>query len=423
MLAVSVEYAYRRAALVVWPQSNSVSIMAQGGISGAIEYVASKCARIRDESGSKANTDTLVAHLVDAWIEDRRWFPSQKHPALQDMLELLHETANPALTTRFLESVVVRVYAGSENDALIEAAAQVGPDGMRRFLPVFARENLRKHPAGVVDVVWRLTERYWARGDGGWTSALQDVASAVFGALAGTLEPVVDGSVPSWNRPEPRNLDAEAVCDLFSVGWTIGLEPQALEACRLISEHPQQVTPDRVLPKALGALKERSREFRNAATYGALWLRASEALLARSSSHPEKPRDWHIDARFQCDCKGCRQLQAFCEDPTDTIVRIAVAQSVRQHLRDVIKGQNLDISYQTERRGRPYSLICTKNRASFNRRLAEYEEDLVQIKLLVNSAPDPESSGAVSEDLARLRKTIGLPALPTNRISRPSVPD
>jgi hypothetical protein len=36
----------------------------------------------------------------------------------------------------------------------------------------------------------------------------------------------------------------------------------------------------------------------------------------------------------------------------------------------------------TDRRGRPYSLVCTKNQASYDRRAKQRENDLADINLL-----------------------------------------
>ena len=43
--------------------------------------------------------------------------------------------------------------------------------------------------------------------------------------------------------------------------------------------------------------------------------------------------------------------------------------------------QRLDINHVTERRGRPFTLVCTKNRASHRRRLAEYTQDVACMRL------------------------------------------
>lgn len=37
---------------------------------------------------------------------------------------------------------------------------------------------------------------------------------------------------------------------------------------------------------------------------------------------------------------------------------------------------NCDLDLRTDKRGRPYTLVCTKNRASFERRVRQRTQDL-----------------------------------------------
>jgi hypothetical protein len=47
-----------------------------------------------------------------------------------------------------------------------------------------------------------------------------------------------------------------------------------------------------------------------------------------------------------------------------------------------IRGAHSDVGVTTERRGRPYSLICTKNQASYERRRKQRARDLADLKRL-----------------------------------------
>ena len=64
----------------------------------------------------------------------------------------------------------------------------------------------------------------------------------------------------------------------------------------------------------------------------------------------------------------------------------------------------------TERRGRPYTLVCTKNRASYRRRLDEYAEDVTVMRTLIRSAPGGEQSAICAPSLARLNAAIAASA-------------
>jgi hypothetical protein len=55
---------------------------------------------------------------------------------------------------------------------------------------------------------------------------------------------------------------------------------------------------------------------------------------------------------------------------------------LRQHLHQQIDRHRIDCAHVTERRGRPYTLVCTKNQASFDRELKQYKTDCKLLKEL-----------------------------------------
>ena len=131
-----------------------------------------------------------------------------------------------------------------------------------------------------------------------------------------------------------------------------------------------------------------------------------DALLARSSTPPAEPRDWSIAADVACDCDLCRKLSIFCQDPVVREARFPVRQDLRDHLRLAIERQELDLDHETERRGRPYSLVCTKNRASHKRRNTEYVGDVSRMRWLLESAPRRDETERFPAEQERLRQAI-----------------
>ena len=57
-------------------------------------------------------------------------------------------------------------------------------------------------------------------------------------------------------------------------------------------------------------------------------------------------------------------------------------QDLRLHVESAIETGRLDVDCRTERRGSPHTLICTKNRATYERRCAQYAEDIAHMRLL-----------------------------------------
>ena len=73
---------------------------------------------------------------------------------------------------------------------------------------------------------------------------------------------------------------------------------------------------------------------------------------------------------------------------------------LRKHLHQRIKAARLDMTHVTERRGSPFTLGCTKNRATHKRRLAE---DIARMSSLVQLSPGAKSAEG---RLDRLRGAI-----------------
>ena len=48
----------------------------------------------------------------------------------------------------------------------------------------------------------------------------------------------------------------------------------------------------------------------------------------------------------------------------------------RSHVENTIRNAKCDLDTKTEQRGRPYSLICTKNQASYKLKVKQRKQDL-----------------------------------------------
>ena len=205
--------------------------------------------------------------------------------------------------------------------------------------------------------------------------------------------------------PRHGRLDQASVRDLFVLASRFGLADQAVLAARAIGDHPETVTPDRMLPAALAEIREHEGLARTEA-YGVLWRQAADFLLARSSTPPFEPNDWTIAAEVPCDCELCARLRAFCRHPVRRVERFKVRKDLRKHLHQTIDRHRIDLYHETERQGRPYTLVCTKNRASHRRRLKEYADDLEWMASLLASAPERERRGMEARRVARLKEAL-----------------
>jgi hypothetical protein len=465
---VSLERAYRHAALVVWPRSRTLDVIASTGVDGAVAWVAAEL----DRNGGTA--DERIAHLftklIDLWPTDGDHDRDRSSRAR--MLDVLSGIDDEARTLRFLRNVVLSRYRRGDNEHLPAALRVVGLDAADRLLADLVTAHVTPRTSAVLALLRLIEEQCRESAESAWRDVLrksvhaalvtlcealaartgddEDEPKAAFNAIEDTFiedendwveddeedddwveedddpqaaEPGRPGSSavtlrdlvafraggavrrPAWS------LGDEAVRDVFALTSRCGLTSDAARAATLIVRLPEVVAPDRTLPAALGDL-HREEGLPDTAPYAALWGRATASLLGRSATPPDEPRDWKIASDTNCDCAHCAELRAFCENPDAEVGRFPLREELRCHLEMIIRTRHLDIDHVTERKGRPYTLVCTKNRASHQRRLAEYAEDVSHMESLVRSAPGGAQAARCESDLARLREAVaaGKPA-------------
>ena len=77
-------------------------------------------------------------------------------------------------------------------------------------------------------------------------------------------------------------------------------------------------------------------------------------------------------------------------------------------LHGVIDPHKLDMSHVTERKGSPYTLACTKNRANHERRLKEYAGDVKQTAPLAELAPAGSALSDIRTVCGQLREAVAV---------------
>ena len=425
---VSVERAYRRAAFVLWPRSKAVAILAGGDVAGAVAWVAADLDRHAGEGGERVRERT--AQLIDAWPTSPY---DQDAEGRARMLRLLSATGDEAQAARFLRRVVLTRYDGSENEPLAVVVDMMGPSAARRFLPDLAAAHLRKRPTDTLALLRCLEETRDDASGAAWDRALRAAVRAVLQALPAALPPprerhtvvpsfqgreglsddALDGAIDRGTELDagkrPTRFGDEAVHDLFTLALRRGSAAEAETAAAAVVAQPAAVTPDRTLPAALGRLHAEEGAAGSGA-FALLWRHAAEFLLARSARPPEEPSDWVIGANVGCRCEHCRRLRDFCKDPAARTARYPLRKELRAHLHQTIDRRGLDIEHVTERRGRPFTLVCTKTRATYRRPLAEYAEDVACMRGLIESSPSDVHAARSAPDLVRLRGAVAAAA-------------
>jgi hypothetical protein len=122
------------------------------------------------------------------------------------------------------------------------------------------------------------------------------------------------------------------------------------------------------------------------ATPAATRLRAAALahLRARVAEPLAPPADWRRPSRVPCRCTNCTALARYLDDPDRPGWILKANEADRRHVEDTIRKAASDVDTKTDQRGRPYSLVCVKNQASYERRAAQRAQDLQDLALLGN---------------------------------------
>ena len=107
-----------------------------------------------------------------------------------------------------------------------------------------------------------------------------------------------------------------------------------------------------------------------------------EHLRARAALPLEAPRDWARAGALDCSCGHCRELNRFLIDAERSTWHFKAAEPDRSHVEASIQRVRCDVDCATDKRGLPYSLVCTKNQASYERRAAQRKRDLEDLTRL-----------------------------------------
>jgi hypothetical protein len=183
-------------------------------------------------------------------------------------------------------------------------------------------------------------------------------------------------------QPWQRTIDVEAgfVVDLFTALEKID-DGLAHRVADYVLAWPKTYGLDGVLVPAVRRLTQ-SLETKGSAAVRRLRLFCIEHLRARVAEPLEAPRDWRRASALSCRCPRCAELGRYLADPERKTWAFKAAEADRGHVEATIRQARCDLDVTTDRRGRPYSLICTKNQASYERRKQQRKTDLENLAAL-----------------------------------------
>ena len=372
----SFERTYQRAALVLWPQRRRLAVFNQGGLRATLPHLG-ELARRWVESGAGAESPLwreaheLSGHMLRTWAVP---ITLGRNPARSDASTLLDLLTQLNDTQRIESFVLDRMACGThgegDNAALIAALrllpAARASEAVERIVAANAHASL----AACGGLLARAAKL------GTLTGGLAGAARALVKALPGDPARTQQAEY-SWRAPP---LEPGFIVDLMTALPRIDADLAERAVTHLLA-WPKTYGLDTVILPALRRLIAPAHGRADPATER---LRAVclEHLRARAALALEPPRDWARAGALDCNCRHCRELNRFLIGAERSTWHFKAAEPDRSHVEASVQRARCDVDCATDKRGRPYSLVCTKNQASYERRSAQRKSDLEDLKRL-----------------------------------------
>jgi len=309
--------------------------------------------------------------MLSTWPAPDGWLDERKGPSeIAQTLALLTRLQDSKNIRAFLATVIASGrHAKRDNEAALGAMHLFSPDETAALLERIVGANATNSLEACGDLLARAVVAF-PRGK----ISFCDAARALVDALPG--DPTRAEPRAPWQERSP-GVKSTFVVDLFTALETVE-ETLAGRAARHVLVWPKTYSLDAVLVPALRQLA-RAEVIKHGAAVQLLRRVCVDHLRARVAEPLEAPKDWMRTSKLACRCADCSELARFLTDPVHRTWIFKAAEAARSHLEETIRKARCDLDVTTARGGRPYSLVCTKNQASYDRRAKQRSQDLADL--------------------------------------------
>ena len=397
----SFDRTYRRAALVLWPHHQAMTVMAQSGPKASIAYLrlVADQANGKPESRERRDGARLASILIDQWEATpttERWASWRSDELEAAMLSALVRLGDAALLERFLNRVVCAGrYAGKTNEGIRSSCDLLGWQGLGPLLTQLLHRSMPTAFKQCIQLFELLTQDR-DRGTGGPATL-----RAVGRVLVETLPPSpgqtaganYEARLATWMTPrgEPEPGAGGFLVTLFQSLWRLADVAVVESLLTQIHQHPDTYPLDAILLPATLALRSVALPAESP-RLGLARLEdlALAALRARVAQPLSEPTNWAQTFKLSCSCADCQATRVFLADSASQVWSFKAAERRRRHVEDSLHGGDVDC--RTQRGSSPHVLVCTKNRKSYEARCEQRRSDLEAITTLTSSTPRSDPS-------------------------------
>ncbi|TVR13329.1 MAG: hypothetical protein EA401_06950 [Planctomycetota bacterium] len=364
---------YHRAALVIWPANQHAAVLCQGSLSAGLAGLEEAVARYQRRPRLTDLQDEAIAFanaVMDAWPEhkgDGYGFLGQAADENGPLAGLIATLGQPDLARRYVTEILARDDQEQPGAASADLATCMGwsaaLDATAKLFAQTTRYRLARDAQFLTHLCRRCPKQYH---------------SAAQGLVQSLIEILLKPTTKKPGHYGGKRDQGGVLQSLISAMHQLDAQDLMLHLVRRMAK-PQAPFDlvQTLVPTALKLAKQRKRlpawpPFRK-------WLEdCRDAVARRIAQAPQPPNDWArpgISSMDRGNDTHYRLLDTFLRDPHQKDARFPLRENLRQDLQGIIACQQLDVTYVTERKGRPHSLVCTKTDGSYRRACAQHQHE------------------------------------------------
>ena len=369
----TMEYWYRRAAVVLWPAEHDEDIRCHYNFSGACQQLLTLA-----EKGGKGAKFQRLATAVANLLPEKIPYASHRNsdgPAENNPVALVLTSVAMAGKAELLETLMQTLpenaWLHCGNKTWKHLLKTFGPETFRSLIEHLITENDNVTRTALFDLLAPLSK---SRGG--------EKLTATIAAHLAALDPM---EAPALNgNANPAEIRAMLAASPHITDARHGLAAVDFLCANRSLDHVRDILGPVIL--------EKSARKTLASPVAGKTLTFATNLLAEEIARPltpfpdwkrtcppvEKRRPPYGGSSYRADVtteQAFRELHAFMADPETQRCELRYAQGIRSELEGFIRSNRLDLDTHTNEKGRPYGLVCTKNDNSHNRALQQQSDD------------------------------------------------
>jgi hypothetical protein len=373
---------YRHGAIFIWPDRRHFYVLCSGGGQNAVAALEGLVAKWRKAGKSsagklRAQCVDFAATVIARWREDP-YGGREEGAESAGLLRALVELDEPRLVKAYLGEVMLKD-AGVEPGKALPAVGQ--KYGWGTFQPEL-EAVVQATTAATLPRTVRLVEQVCLarpRKKEGWPELCRALAEGSVRALE-----ALDGETDTYDW-RVRSVGRAGV--LAGLARALLATEQDELLARVVAHALARPDKYPLTEAHVAALTELGpwlkKNLKRPCPALSEWLAACCGQLeSLTAEMPRPPADFRRPASIPCHCADCAELRKFLDDAREEVHAFRVAEQRRRHLEQRIHSAGCDLECKTERHGSPYSLVCTKNTASYQARLKKYHQDREHLSAL-----------------------------------------